>query len=235
MINELNNLAIIVQGPSTNVDKIKEAYREYNLIISTWEGSETLYDANDTVIFNKIPEYRGVMNFDLQILSTLRGIEEANNRGYKYVLKTRSDIIPTNFIKFISNLDKNKLNMFSWKHHSYYPNCPGYLTDHLMVGTVEDMHTLWNIKDTTWNDVPEIQLTHRYISKLFDKRDIRFFINDLGIENDFYWLKRDKYLSWFREMSQDGVRGVHLCSDTKEHIHREYINFLPPGRRGTES
>jgi|GEM_PF-1714860 len=231
MLEELNNLAIVVQGPSANVDKIKEAYGEYNLIISTWEGSETLYDANDNVIFNKIPEDRGFMNFNLQILSTLKGIEEASNRGYKYVLKIRSDIIPTNFTRFISNLDKNKLNMFSWKNHVCYTTCPGYLTDHLMLGTVEDMYTLWDIKDTTWIEVPEIQLTQQYITKLQGKRDIRFFINDLGIENDFYWIKRNIYLSWFREMSQDGVRGMHLCNDTKEYIHSEYINFLPPERR----
>lgn len=226
MLEELDKIAIVVQGPSINTRKIKEIFNGYNLIFSTWEGSENLYSKEDNVIFNKIPEYKGPMNFNLQKITTLNGIEDAINKGYGYVFKIRQDIIPTNFINFISNLDKDKINMFSWKNHEVYPNCPGYLTDHLMLGRSHDLYSLWDIGDMSWNNVPEIHITQQYITKLLEKVDIRFFINDLGEHNDFHWIKYNKFLSWFKNMSQDGSLGTHICNDSKHFLTKDYIKFL---------
>ena len=51
----MDNICLIIQGPSVNVNILKDKYKNMNIqiIFSTWEGEESKYNENDIVIFNK--------------------------------------------------------------------------------------------------------------------------------------------------------------------------------------
>ena len=54
----MDKICLIIQGPSVNVNIMKEKYKDINIqvIFSTWEGEESKYDTNDIVVFNKMPQ-----------------------------------------------------------------------------------------------------------------------------------------------------------------------------------
>ena len=49
------NGAIIIQGPSSNIPELKEAWDGFDLIWSTWKGDEDYYHENDIVVYNTNP------------------------------------------------------------------------------------------------------------------------------------------------------------------------------------
>jgi hypothetical protein len=75
----MDNICLIIQGPSVNVNILKDKYKNMNIqiIFSTWEGEESKYNENDIVIFNKMPKERGIQNVMLQQLSTYNGLLKA--------------------------------------------------------------------------------------------------------------------------------------------------------------
>jgi hypothetical protein len=223
-----NDSVVVIQGPSTQVEYAKNSFSGYNLIFSTWNGSESKYKESDLVIFNEMPEYKGPMNMNLQKITTVAGLQLAKKLGYKYALKIRSDLIPTDYLQLIELFDYTKLNIFAWQHHRVFTGCPGYLTDHLMFSDIDTLLDLWNIEDMTWNSVPEIIMTHQYIQKLIHKIDVKYFINELTKENDLFWIKRNQYLSDFIIPPKYNPRDVHKYTDTKCFLNFDYIKFLFP-------
>ena len=75
----MDNICLIIQGPSVNVNILKDKYKNMNIqiIFSTWEGEESKYNENDIVIFNKMPKEKGIQNVMLQQLSTYNGLLKA--------------------------------------------------------------------------------------------------------------------------------------------------------------
>lgn len=189
-----NKIAIVVQGASNYVEEIKNAWKDFkkDIIFSTWKGEENKYDKNDKVIFNETPLYPGPFNFNYQKISTYNGLLEAKKLGYTHALKIRSDYLPTNSKEFIKLLNPDKLNFLMWIYTSFlwidYPTLNGYLDDHFSFGPIDDMITLWNIKDNFCHS-PEIMLTWSYISKLKDKIGVNFVLDKLNDKNDLFYVK----------------------------------------------
>ena len=96
--------AIILQGPIMSTDDYTfhsvvlylSAYPGAQLIVSTWEGEtykdlEQLNSDRLTILRNTYPQERGPNNINLQIISTVAGIQKAKELGCQYVLKSRTD------------------------------------------------------------------------------------------------------------------------------------------------
>jgi hypothetical protein len=76
----MDKLGIVVQGPSSYVNEIKESYSGYPLIFSTWVSEEKNYHfEKDVVVFN----------------------DKTKELGHTHLLKMRNDIILTNVESFI--------------------------------------------------------------------------------------------------------------------------------------
>ena len=217
----MDNLAIIIQGPSNYVNQIKNSFIGYDLIFSTWSGSQSKYEITDVVIYNELPIYSGPSNMNLQKITTINGLLKAKELGYSKALKIRSDLIPNNINEFIKLLNNDKLNFLSWHYHEVYDNCPGYLIDYLMSGYIDDLIDLWDINDMSSCNVPEIILTQRYISKLMDKVDINYFLDGLSVNNDLFWLKNGISLKSYQvNNTYDKYRKFEFG------LNNEYIKFL---------
>ena len=198
----MDKLCLIIQGPSNNVNIIKEKYKDCDIqiIFSTWEGEENKYDENDIVVFNKIPQERGVQNVMLQQLSTYNGLLKAKELGFKNAIKIRSDVYFTNLSYFLKNeIDCNKLNfLFFLNYHringpdkniDYYK----YFCDYIQISSVDNLLKMWNFKYDICSYSE--QLTTKHIFNTFKKEEISFIGNYLSKDCDIYWISRNLYLS----------------------------------------
>ena len=177
----MNKFAIIIQGPSSYLSRQLEAWSYYSdsLIFSTWEGYEHLYK-NEKVIFNPIPDNCGVVNLNLQVISTQSGLKEAERLGYKYAIKMRSDFIPTNAKMFLERLDES-ITVFLWHLHQ-----EGYYTDYFMSGPIHDLTEIWSFDGTIRCSYPEEAITKSLKNLGKPINQYKKHINDF---NDFHQLK----------------------------------------------
>lgn len=67
------------------------------VIVSTWEDEVACIPSGDhSVLFNEKPLFTGFSHRNYQRYSTARGLEKARALGCDYVLKWRTDMLPTN-------------------------------------------------------------------------------------------------------------------------------------------
>jgi len=236
----MKDIAIIIQGPLKTdsitgnhidcVSKQLETLHEFkeNIIFSTWEDQEVSSDIknNYKFIFNTYPEEKKQLNLWLQKKSTMEGLLMAKNEGFKYALKLRSDMILTNPKEFFKNMDKNKLNFLCWNTFQSYPNSPGYFTDFLVFGEIDEMITLWDIQEDFANG-PEIMLTDRYVKHC--KLDVNYLLSTLNDNNDINWLKYEFNFSIYpMDKPKPPVcnQPWYVFSETKEFLKEDYIKYL---------
>jgi hypothetical protein len=198
----MDKICLIIQGPSNNVDIIKEKYKNTNIqiIFSTWEGEENKYNENDIVLFNKIPKEKGIQNVMLQQLSTYNGLIKAKELGFKKAIKIRSDSYFTDLSLFLKNdINYEKLNFL---YFLYYYRIGGpdktsnkykYFYDFMQIGNIDNLLKMWNFKYkiSSYSE----QLTTKHILATFKKEDIAFIGNYLTQDCDIFWISRKLYLS----------------------------------------
>ena len=198
----MNRICLIIQGPSNNVDIIKDEYKDNNIpiIFSAWEGEESKYNENDIVVFNKMPQERGVQNVMLQQLSTYNGLLKAKEMGFKNAIKIRSDAYFTDLSSFLkNNINYNKLNFLYFldynrnggpdKSSNHYK----YFCDYIQISSVDNLLKMWNFKYEKVFYAEQLITNHVFNS--FKKDDIAFIGNYLTKNCDIYWISRKLYLS----------------------------------------
>lgn len=201
LYSKMNEICLIIQGPSDYVNIMKEKYKNMNIqiIFSTWEGDESKYDENDIVVFNKMPQERGIQNVILQQLSTYNGLLKAKELGFENAIKIRSDAYFTDLSLFLKNeIDYNKLNFLFFldyhridgpdKNNNHYK----YFCDYIQISSVDNLLKMWNFKyeKCSYSE----QLTTKHIFNTFKKEEISFIGNYLIKDCDIYWISRKMYL-----------------------------------------
>ena len=198
----MDNICLIIQGPSVNVNILKEKYKNTNIpiIFSTWEGEESKYNENDIVVFNKMPQERGVQNVMLQQLSTYNGLLKAKEMGFENAIKIRSDAYFTDLSYFLTNeIDYNKLNfLFFLDYHRINGHDKNsihykYFYDFTQISSVDNLLKMWDFKydKCSYSE----QLTTNHVFNTFKSDDIAFIGNYLNNKCDIYWISRKLYLS----------------------------------------
>lgn len=190
----MDKICLIIQGPSNHVNTIKKIYKDVNIpiVFSTWEGEESKYDINDIVIFNKIPQERGIKNVMLQQLSTYNGLLKARELGFKRAIKIRSDTYFTNLPLFLkNNIDYNKLNFLFWLDYYreddsiYYK----YFCDYIQISNIDNLLKMWNFTYESCNYAE--QLITKHVFNIFNKEEITFIGQYLTKDCDVYWINRE--------------------------------------------
>lgn len=167
--SELNkDYGIVIQGPVILKDEFtyntlrlyRHLYPNISIVLSTWEKTEKsvikkFEQIGVTVILNELPEYKGVVNINLQLITTQAGINCLQKQDVKYILKVRTDQRICRNIDFLSgmrNLQKAFpiekeniserlviINANTFKARLYG------ITDMLMFGAIEDLKSYWCI------------------------------------------------------------------------------------------
>ncbi len=184
-----NKIAIIIQGPSINVDELKNRWFGFNIIWSTWIGEERKYRDDDIVIFNTVPSDKGVQNIALQKESTLNGIKKAKELGFKWVLKWRSDMIPNDSKSLIDSFKKDSINFLAWHNEGKY------FVDYFIGGNIDDIYKIWDVP-TIWSSHSEKITTDNIFSLGYN--NFNFIGDELNTNNEIYWSKYNINLSTYK-------------------------------------
>lgn len=180
--------AIVIQGPSTYVSQLKEAWKGFDIIWSTWVGEENKYMPDDVVIFNEKPTHTGVQNITLQHKTTIEGVRKAKELGYDRVLKWRSDMTPNNPEKLLETFKDNSLNFLAF-------HTAGYFVDYFLEGKTDDVYAVWDI-NIFYSEFSEKITTNNIYEKGYS--DFNFIACFLDNNNDILWLKKDIRLSSYK-------------------------------------
>lgn len=198
----MNDICMIIQGPSMYVKTLKERYQntDVQIIYSTWEGEESKYDNDDIVVFSKKPNISGVQNVILQRISSYNGLLKAKELGYKKAIKIRDDCYFTDLSRFLNKgIDFNKLNfLYFLKYHRVggpdkNSNNYEYFYDLFQISSVDNLLKMWDFeyKQCSYSE----QLTTEHVIKTFKKDQLNFIGDYLTNDCDIYWISRNSYLS----------------------------------------
>lgn len=184
------DISVIIQGAITKetdacLRSIRECLPLAEIILSTWEKSNTTNLDYDVLLLNEDPGFFYVSenklnNVNRQIVSTLNGIKVSKN---KYVLKLRTDFLLEKFDVDYETLTDNKSSssllkctnekilIFSYLDFPYFFPC-----DWTFFGNKQDMLNLFSIP-------------------LLNNADAYYFHNNIPFNNKYY--KENKYLCRF--------------------------------------
>jgi hypothetical protein len=121
-------------------------YKEFPVIISTWEGTISSLKIenipkNFTIIENEIPEEKGYQNFFLQLESTIAGLNKVNT---EFVIKMRGDEYYSNIPHLLEKVKEfpelihtSPVFFRAWKYYKLH------ISDHLIVGKTEYLKNMF--------------------------------------------------------------------------------------------
>lgn len=253
-------ICLLMQGPLIEIDNFTfetlKFYKSFDhntiIIFSTWVNQKieiinNIKKLGILVIENEIPENKGIVNVNLQIISTNKGLELAKILNCEYVLKTRSDQriyeykdLYTYFINILksfplidNNILKDRLiisNLNSFENRFYG------ISDMFMFGRICDMYKFWNIPVQENDILPKNILNERYIS--FNLGEGAFVMNffkilkfipkwnkfdsDYFFSKYFYVINKEEInLFWFKYKRHDGF---NYYNNEKKNIFFSRIN-----------
>lgn len=174
-ISSLTNddLAIIIQGKYVLENNFTfETIKLYNLlfpgakiILSTWDdiNKDEIFKLNKikcSVIVSSYPIYSGYTNFNLQLITTNAGLNEAKKLNAKFIMKSRTDqrICNRFAAAYLRNLvvsnppaNQKLMGRIFILGMSTYINIPFHIGDMLQFGLLSDIIKLWDIPEHAFN------------------------------------------------------------------------------------
>jgi hypothetical protein len=180
-----NDFTLLIQGKllDSTYKFYFENYNEFPIIISTWEDCTLIIDDSIQLIKSKYPDKFGNGNGNLQVHSTLIGLENVKT---KYVLKLRGDEQYSNLQHAMQLLTKNDDKILTspiffrkWEVIKYH------ISDHLIIGKTENLLKMFKTTYHKFNDAnadklykkepPESVLGKSYI----EERELKKLTDDI--------------------------------------------------------
>ena len=173
-------IGIVIQGPiirgtTLEICKFyKQIYPDVQIVLSTW-GSEntdqfqTLNGGRFTIIQTEKPKVSGPSNINMQIVSTIAGLNYLIDKDCTHILKTRTDILLgnssfLNYLMFMHSKGKqNALVFSSFNSFLFRLFSP---SDQVMFGAVADITRFWSsglVPDNQEIEFPEKYLFKKYL------------------------------------------------------------------------
>jgi hypothetical protein len=156
--------ACILQGDIRDnfIIVLKEMQRHFDVIIlSTWKGEEDkIPDGDFIVLLNEVTKLEGFSHRNYQRYSTAQGIEKAKEMGCEYVLKWRTDMLPTRLnITDLTNWAnakkprefKSRIVTCAFRNLSVEEDWFSTIPDYFAFGHIEIMELLWGDNGIDYN------------------------------------------------------------------------------------
>ena len=212
-----NEIAIVIQGPVNHVaaftfntvERYLSLFLEAQVILSTWEDEDLsqfqLFQTNPNfhIVRTAKPEFSGMYNINLQILSSYAGVQKARGLACKYTVKTRTDQVFLNqqTLIYLWFLLKNYCDfgadsrIVALSKNTFLYRLYG-ISDMFLFGHTEDLEVFWSapldrrtnisIEGRTGNNSNvEPTLKSYSISELCEVYLVANYIRAKGIEPDF--------------------------------------------------
>lgn len=141
------SISFIIQGFLTQetYDFYSEKYPDIHKVFSTWTDTNvTFFDyQKQKILINNNPKKGfGRQNLNLQVFSTMKGLELVNT---KYVIKLRGDEKYSNLESLLHILSLNDFKTYTvpvffrkWNNYAFH------ISDHLIAGTTENLKLMFN-------------------------------------------------------------------------------------------
>lgn len=171
------NIGIVIQGPiipRTTLEICmfyKRIYPQVRIVLSTWDSEDTqrfqgLQDERFAVIQSIKPDVSGPKNINLQLTSSVAGINQLKDQGCSYILKTRTDILLGNssFLNYLlwmhSKGKQHALVFSSFNSFMFRLFSP---SDQVMFGEATDIARYWSVNLVA--DDQKIDFSEEYLFK----------------------------------------------------------------------
>ena len=180
---------VVIQGQihSDIIQQIKISWEGYQLIFSSWEGSDLqAFSQGDIVILNTLPQHTGVQNLNLQKISTINGLRMAKDLGWNRALKIRSDMWVNDADGVMGIFNPKKLNLYGWHNH-----LEGYIMDFFMEGECDDIIKLFDVDVD--GRYPEYILTKQLYNSGLNKK-VHMVCKDVNDSANIYWWKHNYWM-----------------------------------------
>ncbi len=148
--------ACIIQGNIRNGFELvlKEIQKHFDVVIvSTWEDEVAKIPDGDFIkIFNQKPKVAGYSHRNYQRYSTARGLEKAKELGCEYVMKWRTDMLPTkldvhqliNWANYnVPNGVSSRIVTCAFRNLTVYEDWFSSMPDLFAFGHIDMMEMLW--------------------------------------------------------------------------------------------
>lgn len=211
---------IVIQGKvvQETVDFYSKNYLDTDVIICTWHSLDvdfsTLFSAPNIRLFqNDMPDDYGFQNINLQIYSTLAGL---NNVKTKYCIKMRGDEYYSNLEYIYDEVKKEKDKIHTspiWFRHCSY--IPYHISDHLICGQTNNLKLMFNKAMIRREHYAEVTLTKAYLSCLENEEE-------LTDDNCKLYMKK-----YFRVLDLKKMEPYRLTTNFFNVVF--YNNFIPEG------
>ena len=125
-------------------------------VVSTWDDDKNIPTGEFEILRNPQPMVGGFTNRNYQRYTTARGIEAAKMAGCNYVLKWRTDMLPTtlsvksllDWAKFSPPKDtQSRIVVPAFRNLSVTPDCFSSMPDLFAFGHISEMEKLWGDQD----------------------------------------------------------------------------------------
>jgi hypothetical protein len=241
----MEELCIVITGllEENYIEPLINTYKNINTtkIISTWNDQNEVFinklkDNGFTILLNDYPQFRTSTN--LQIKNAYMGCLKANELNYKYVMRTRTDLISENLENVfdkIKHLYQDKLCVLARIEEIKIQYKKKFFVDHIVFGPINNMLKFYGTeKDLYDNRFTEQFLQENYIGKTPSKdgQDIEFeeFTQYFNLclkefreaKIKMTWL-RGKYTYYGHNI--DFING-HYCHRDSVRYNLEWINTL---------
>ena len=224
--------ACIIQGNIRNGFELvlKEIQKHFDIVIvSTWEDEVAKIPAGDFIkIFNQKPKFTGYSHRNYQRYSTARGLEKAKELGCEYVMKWRTDMLPTKLdinqlIEWanysVPNGVSSRIATCAFRNLTVYEDWFSSMPDLFAFGHIDMMELLWgdNGFDYTKMMNPPQQM-------LIDEGEGWMSRDDVS----GYWCAESELYAIFKDRLQKKL-GIKL---SHEQIAKNYMRLFDHDRLG---
>jgi hypothetical protein len=212
-----SNIAILVTGKIEKriIESVIESYSNIdNKILSTWdtEDMECIKQFEENgfqIVLTKPPvmtttTVNGTM---MQLIPIASGVKYAKERGYEYLMRSRTDIVSSDFLKYLDktkHLYKDKLTALAFNTK--------YIFEVFICGKIDEMVKFYKVPSETDMRTSEEFLSEEYIGVIpVKEEDIRRKITETyNICKDnsmqFYWLRERRMYYHLNETISPFVR-----------------------------
>jgi hypothetical protein len=209
---------ILLQGPIITKHSFtlqtlvlyRYVYPNARIILSTWHeelkklDQNKLKDLKIDLLLNTKPDYVGISNINLQLVSTSAGLNFAYDHEVKYVLKTRTDQRVCKSLDFLGHMRNLQLNfpptsnkienrLIIASTNSFKSRLYG-ITDMFMFGAISEMKLFWEIPHELESEViRELNTDPIYFisNRLAEGYLINHFFESVGFSPR--WCKEDSH------------------------------------------
>jgi hypothetical protein len=226
-----NRNVCIIQGDirTKYIDTIIQEMQKHfdKVIVSTWQGEESkLPKGNYEVILNCPPSNKGFSHRNYQRLSTSSGLRLTKELNAEFVLKWRTDCLPTNFDlrKLIQQANYNipagfssRLVMPAFRNLTVNPDWFSSFPDHFTFGRINEMEMLWGDSGINYS------LDFNYPQEMFSNPMIELIADKMYYNSNNYTDSYDAHVELYaiyksrlqklteREISHPEIARNYLC------------------------